>query len=153
MEQQTSNIQNNTQDTIDIMAVVRRCLKYWYWFLISGFICCLAAVMYVLCTTKQWHVSSSMMMKDKSPMGAMASMAANNEMLSMIGLGGSSDVADELYILGTTTCKQSIARKTVCAGKDNILNVTSTCTSPNCLLIQCKEPCMWIWSGQKMLIA
>ena len=103
--------QHNTQDTINVVALIKRCLKNWYWFLICGFICCCLAVVYVLVTNKQWGVSTSFMMKDKSPMGGMAQMmAGNSEMLSILGVGGASNVADELYVINSRTVMQQAVR-------------------------------------------
>lgn len=50
------------------------------------------------------------MMKSKSPVSGLAAMAGNSEMLSMIGLGGSADVADELYVINSKTVMQQVIR-------------------------------------------
>ena len=101
MEQQNNYnqpVNDSTPDFLglEIVHLVRRSFKYWYIYAISIFIFASIGLFYVLSHNFQYRVTSSILVRDDASSGA---AQQSLEMLQMLGMGGSKQVADEIEVL------------------------------------------------------
>ncbi|MBR1564677.1 MAG: polysaccharide biosynthesis tyrosine autokinase [Paludibacteraceae bacterium] len=93
------NISNSKQDTVNIREMLLRYLKQWYWFVLSVIVCIGLGVLVFISRTPVYNVSSTLLIRstDENGMGQMPQV----DMLSMMGLGATKQVTDELAIINS----------------------------------------------------
>lgn len=85
-----------TNEQIDIRELCMKVLKNWHWFVLSCFICGCLGILYYVSANKKYRVDATIMLRDennKSP------LPISNEMLSLVGMGSSKHVDDEIAII------------------------------------------------------
>lgn len=90
------NKYTQAQNTFNLREFIYRCLANWHLFAISLAVCFVLVILYMMSTTKQFQVTSTLMLQHGPEMSSM-----QEEMISLIGLGVSKDVIDELEILSS----------------------------------------------------
>ena len=90
---------DHQQDTINLRELILHHLKYWYWFVVSVVLCLGAGVLFYSSKTPVYNVSSTLLIRstDENGMGQMPQV----DMLSMMGLGATKQVTDELAIINS----------------------------------------------------
>lgn len=91
---QTNNIQEQPEESINLMELFRQCLKRWSWFVISVVLVVGLAVLYILCTHNVYTRSATVLIKDDTKGGGLSS-----EMDAFADMGlfkSSSNVDNEL---------------------------------------------------------
>lgn len=89
-------MENNKVETIDLNYYIKLILKKWYWFVIGCVITVIIAILYILCTTQKFEVTSSIRIQTPSRPNILSS----NSMLSMLGFGSTS-IQDEMTIISS----------------------------------------------------
>ena len=86
-----------TQETqeIDIRTWIIRIFRNWYWILISCIIFGALGVYTYLSTTSKYTVDAKLMIRNNESDSPLAQM----EMLTMLGMGGTKQIEDEVAIL------------------------------------------------------
>ena len=82
---------------IDIRAWVIRILKNWYWFAISCAIVGVIGVCSYLSTTKKFMVDAEVILQQSDA----KMVLPQAELMSMLGVGGGSPVADEILVMSS----------------------------------------------------
>ncbi len=105
-----SNNNNNSNDTIDVREIIIKCLKNWYWFVISVVLCVGLAVLYYFSTTPKYMISSTIMIRDvEEGLGDMLPSGLG----SLIGVGGGAgSVEDELEIVNSRSVMYQAIKNT-----------------------------------------
>lgn len=101
MEQQNNYNQPNNDPApdflgLEIVHLVRRSFKYWYVYAASIFVFAVIGLLYGLSRNLEYRVTSSILVRDDAASGA---AQQSLEMLQMLGMGGSKQVADEIEVL------------------------------------------------------
>lgn len=102
--------QQNTHplNEIDIRELLHTYIKKWYWFAISVAVCLSLTILYIFKKTPVFEVSSTIMIRE-SDNGGLSGLA-NLEALSMLGMGGSKSVTDELEIYNSRSIMEQALR-------------------------------------------
>mgnify|MGYP002855842623 CR=1 FL=1 len=87
------------QDTINLRELILHYLKYWYWFVVSVALCLGLGILVYFSKNPVYNVSSTLLIRstDENGMGQMPQV----DMLSMMGLGATKQVTDELAIINS----------------------------------------------------
>ena len=89
--------QNNT---LTIGEFVKACLAKWKWFAGSMAVIMLLAIVYLIVTPPKYTKKAQVLVKDEGAMGAlMGQLGGLAELGGLIGIGGSSNVYNELYAM------------------------------------------------------
>lgn len=88
-------MQQDKSQQIDLRAWVTRLLKNWYWFVASCFVFIMMGLYVYLSTPNEFEVKAEIMLRDEDNGGAFM----QQEMLSLMGMGGLKLVDDEIAIL------------------------------------------------------
>ena len=88
-------MQQDKSQQIDLRAWVTRLLKNWYWFVASCFVFIMIGLYVYLSTPNEFEVKAEIMLRDEDNGGAFM----QQEMLSLMGMGGLKLVDDEIAIL------------------------------------------------------
>ena len=92
---------------IDIRTWIIRIVRNWYWFLLSCILFGALGVYTYFATTSKYTVDAKLMIRNndsESPLGQM-------EMLSMLGMGGTKQIEDELAILTSRDILTQVVRE------------------------------------------
>ena len=85
-----------TNEQIDIRELCIKVLKNWYWFVLSCFLCGCLGILYYCCANKNYSTNATIMLRDDA---ANKNPLASSDMMSMLGMGGSKRVDDEIAII------------------------------------------------------
>lgn len=88
-------MQQDKSQQIDLRAWVTRLLKNWYWFVASCLVFIMIGLYVYLSTPNEFEVKAEIMLRDEDNGGAFM----QQEMLSLMGMGGLKLVDDEIAIL------------------------------------------------------
>ncbi|MBR1630932.1 MAG: hypothetical protein IJ680_03670, partial [Paludibacteraceae bacterium] len=107
MQPQQIQTLDNNNDTLVLRDVLRKYLRYWYWFVISIVVCMAVAFIYLKTQSPKYNVSSKIMIRGEEGDGG----GAESGMLQSLGIiTGSKHVNDELHIIGSKTLMQQVIR-------------------------------------------
>lgn len=99
-------------DFVNVIPILKKGLKYWYVFILTGIFCMACAVIYYKMTKPVYQIDANILIKqeDNSSMGGLqAAMLRNSSFGSLLGIGASSSVYDELELINSfTTFKETV---------------------------------------------
>ena len=105
----TSNIHQETEDTLDIRAYFLNCKRHWRWFVASTLILLCLTILYLLIANPKFERSTSIMIKDNNPA---SNITAGLSAFQGLGfLGGSSNVNNELVAMQTPSVMLEIVKR------------------------------------------
>lgn len=107
----------NSNDDIDIKELLLKYIVYWKWFVVSVIVCLLGAFLYLKTVMPVFRVASSIMIKDESKGGTVASELT---LMKGVDLMGNSLTENEMEVLTS----KSLIRDVVKAIDGNIVYIT-----------------------------
>jgi len=116
MEQNRLDIENqeNTEETIDYIAILNAVFEKWYWYVLSGIVCLLMATFYILSATQYWEVESTILIKDNTKGGGLSDTA----MLESLGvMNNTNNIDNEIIVLSS----RSLIAKTLIDTKQYVI--------------------------------
>src|SRR5690554_4977447 len=93
---------------IDVMAILRKYLSYWKWFVISVVICLVLSVLYVYFTLPKYQVATSIVFRDDERGGGLAELNVFREMGVVTRRN---NVDNEVEILKKSLIVESVVRE------------------------------------------
>ncbi|TDQ09952.1 GumC family protein [Pedobacter metabolipauper] len=107
-----NEVQNNhfekEENSIDLVKIMNKLLAQWYWFLLSIFICLLAAYLYAKYTAPVYFINSKVLINEKQKGGG----ADAGALMDLGGLMGSANSVDnEAEVLKTRFLMEQVVRK------------------------------------------
>ncbi|WP_461453541.1 GumC family protein [Mucilaginibacter sp.] len=111
MSQASENIplQNTDEDLIDIKGILAKIISNWILFLISVVFCLALAVLYVKYASREWHVSSKILVEDEKNGGSSAiSGDLNSDISSVFNVKSSAD--NEVQILKSRSLMTNVVK-------------------------------------------
>ncbi len=99
-------------DFLNFIPIFKKGLKYWHVFILTGIFCIVCAVIYCKLTKPIYQINANILIKEEnnsSMSGLQAAMLRNSSFGSLLGIGGSASVYDELELISSfTTFKETV---------------------------------------------
>ena len=99
-------------DFLNFIPILKKGLKYWHVFILTGIFCIVCAVIYCKLTKPIYQINANILIKEEnnsSMSGLQAAMLRNSSFGSLLGIGGSASVYDELELISSfTTFKETV---------------------------------------------
>lgn len=103
-------VQGTEEDTINLKEIFSKVFDKWSWFLISIFICLLAAFLYIRYTPPVYQINAKLLVNDDEKGGALGK--ENGGLMDLGGLLGSKNSVDnEIEILKTRFLMEQVVRE------------------------------------------
>src|SRR5690606_3228052 len=94
------------ENTLDIRKFIDRFIGYWPWFAATVFVSLLIAFLYLRYATPVYKTSATVMVQDDKKGATMADGA----LMEQLGLGGKSNVDNEVQIFKSRTLMERVVR-------------------------------------------
>lgn len=101
-------------DFLNITPIFKIGLKYWYVFILTGIFCLACAIIYCKLTKPLYQINANILIKEEnnsSMSGLQAAMLRNSSFGSLLGIGGSASVYDELELINSFTAFKETVKK------------------------------------------
>ncbi len=89
-----------SDNEIDVLALLRLCLRKWYLFAIAIGVCCTLAVLYYLQAEPQFKTSATLLLRGQSATSALSNISIGGFTAADF-MGGASDIENEMEIMRT----------------------------------------------------
>src|SRR5699024_11018695 len=103
------SLTSGEEDTVDIVGILRKTLRYWYWFVLGLILALLAAFLYIRYTPKVYSVDATIQIKDDKNGGL---KGLQEDILSQITLtSASSNIQNEIVVLKSHTLVGRVVKR------------------------------------------
>src|SRR5690554_4666732 len=104
------NAGENNEETISIMEILLRFVRYWKWFVVGIAVALVIVFLYLRYTTPVYNVSSSIILKEARNQRFDPGLGSM-DMMALSGLGTVSNLENEIYILQSRSLIRNVINR------------------------------------------